>query len=95
MTETTTEPSLPVAAPTRTMIADAGDRASNHARNHGGAAAIGAETIRNSFADGFAVARAWLRRMFLRRMSRTMFRSMITLGWIAVIALAATSRSRR
>ncbi len=88
MTETTTEPSLPVAAPTRTMIADAGDRASNHARNHGGAAAIGAETIRNSFAGGFAVARAWLRRMFLRRMSRTMYRSMITLGWIAVIALA-------
>jgi hypothetical protein len=80
MTETTTDASLPVATPTETTIADASDQ--------GDAAAIGAEKIRNSLAGGFAVARAWLRRMLLRRMSRNMFRTMSTLGWIAVIAVA-------
>jgi fermentation-respiration switch protein FrsA (DUF1100 family) len=75
------------------MSAEASDLTSDlggdHANNLGGAAAIGAEKIRNPLAAGFAFARAWLRRMLVRRMSHTMFRTMTTLGWIAAIALAA------
>ncbi len=85
MTEITTNANLPIgsvpsAVPDETILVDAH---SGH-----GAAESSAEKIRYSLAGGFASARAWLRRLLVRRMSRAMFRTVTMLGWIAVIAVA-------
>lgn len=50
-------------------------------------AEAGSVKIWHLLAGGVAAARAWLRRLLLRRMSRAMFRAMTTLGIIAIIAV--------
>jgi pimeloyl-ACP methyl ester carboxylesterase len=67
---------LPGATPHETILADTDDR--------GGAAEAGAEKIKDLLAGGFAASRAWLARALARPRSR----SVTTLSWIAVIALA-------
>jgi pimeloyl-ACP methyl ester carboxylesterase len=79
-TETTTDAGLPLAAPHQIAMTDAS--------KDGVTAATGAEKFRDVSASVFAAARACLAWAVALPKSRSKSRTMTTLGWLAVIALA-------